>query len=271
MQAVLSSSPAGYRPVILDLSKEGDNIYYKTIIEENPQCQLLDYYEHQQKELFKIENPSQPLNGTQLHELYEKFILNKDTATLGKWVYYPWLNKMIHLLDKEAFIALRTSRNQHKITADEQNTLSQKRIGIIGLSVGHAIAVTLAAERTAGVLKLADFDTIDLSNLNRIRTGVQNIGVNKCVVTAREIAELDPYLEVECFTAGITADNIEQFLTEGGKLDLLLDECDSLDVKIMARLAARRHKIPVMMETSDKGMLDVERFDLEPERPLLHG
>jgi hypothetical protein len=25
------------------------------------------------------------------------------------------------------------------------------------------------------------------------------------------------------------------------------------------------------METSDRGILDVERFDLEPHRPLLHG
>lgn len=271
MQVVLSSSPSDYKPVIFNLSKEEDNIQYQSIIEANPQCGIIDYYEHQQKELFKIASPAQPLSSEQLDELYKKFILNKDTARLGSWVYYPWLNKMIHLLSREDFIALRTSRNQHKITADEQRSLSQKRIGIIGLSVGHAIAVTLAAERTAGVLKLADFDTIDLSNLNRIRTGVQNIGVNKCVVTAREIAELDPYLEVECFTEGISSDNIEQFLTEGGTLDLLLDECDSLDVKIMARIAARRHKIPVMMETSDKGMLDVERFDLEPERPLLHG
>src|SRR5690606_5574483 len=30
-------------------------------------------------------------------------------------------------------------------------------------------------------------------------------------------------------------------------------------------------RIPVIMDTSDRGMLDVERFDLEPNRPLLHG
>jgi hypothetical protein len=25
------------------------------------------------------------------------------------------------------------------------------------------------------------------------------------------------------------------------------------------------------METSDRGVLDVERFDLEPDRPIFHG
>src|SRR5690606_39128249 len=29
--------------------------------------------------------------------------------------------------------------------------------------------------------------------------------------------------------------------------------------------------IPVVMDTNDRGMLDIERFDLEPERPILHG
>jgi hypothetical protein len=30
-------------------------------------------------------------------------------------------------------------------------------------------------------------------------------------------------------------------------------------------------QIPVVMDTNDRGMLDVERFDLEPNRPILHG
>ena len=30
-------------------------------------------------------------------------------------------------------------------------------------------------------------------------------------------------------------------------------------------------RIPVVMATSDRGMVDVERFDQEPERPILHG
>ena len=34
---------------------------------------------------------------------------------------------------------------------------------------------------------------------------------------------------------------------------------------------ARDLGIPVIMETSDRGMLDVERFDLESDLPLLHG
>ena len=54
-------------------------------------------------------------------------------------------------------------------------------------------------------------------------------------------------------------------------LDLVIEECDSLDVKLLVREAARDRRIPVVMQTSDRGVLDVERFDLEPERPIFHG
>src|SRR5690606_8670659 len=40
---------------------------------------------------------------------------------------------------------------------------------------------------------------------------------------------------------------------------------------ILSRLKSRSLHVPVVMDTNDRGMLDVERFDLEKERPILHG
>ena len=123
-------------------------------------------------------------------------------------------------------------------------------------------------EGLAGELRLADFDTLELSNLNRIPGSVLDLGVNKAVVAARRIGEIDPYLRVVTIPEGITPENLGSFL-DG--LDLVIEECDSLDVKLLVREAARERRIPVLMETSDRGVLDVERFDLEPDRPLFHG
>ena len=74
-----------------------------------------------------------------------------------------------------------------------------------------------------------------------------------------------------CFTEGINLNTIDDFFTGGGKLDILVEECDGIDIKILARIKAKELGIPVVMDTNDKGMLDVERFDLEPERPIFHG
>ena len=50
-----------------------------------------------------------------------------------------------------------------------------------------------------------------------------------------------------------------------------MEECDALDMKAVLREMARARGIPVLMSTSDRGLVDVERFDLEPTRPILHG
>jgi hypothetical protein len=68
--------------------------------------------------------------------------------------------------------------------------------------------------------------------------------------------------------AGITAQTVDGFL-DG--LDAVIEECDSLDAKVLIREVARTRRLPVLMATSDRGLLDVERFDLEPSRPIMHG
>jgi molybdopterin/thiamine biosynthesis adenylyltransferase len=194
-----------------------------------------------------------------------------DSWVLGAWVYYPWLHRLIHVLPAAAFQLVRGNRNRDKITLEEQRTLRQRKIGVVGLSVGHAAAVLLAREGIAGQLRLADFDHVELSNLNRLNTSLANLGLAKSVVAGRDIAEIDPYLDVRIFPEGITEQNMDDFLTGGGRLDLVVEECDTLWVKLLVRERARHHGIPVVMDTNDRGMLDVERFDQEPERPILHG
>jgi molybdopterin/thiamine biosynthesis adenylyltransferase/GNAT superfamily N-acetyltransferase len=187
----------------------------------------------------------------------------------GTWVWYPWSGRLVHVLPREEFRLVRTDRNRGRIERPEQRGLFGKRIGIIGLSVGNSAALTLALEGIGGAYRLADFDDFGLSNLNRLRAGVHHLGVNKAVLSARQMFEIDPYLDIEIQRDGLTADTIEGFFSGG--IDLLVEECDTPWVKIAAREYARDLGIPVVMDCNDRGMLDVERFDLEPDRPLLHG
>ncbi|MGW0636020.1 Rv1355c family protein [Nocardia salmonicida] len=185
-----------------------------------------------------------------------------------RWVYYPWRSSVVAIVGAAAFRAIRQDRNRNKLTIVEQRELRGQAVGVIGQSAGHEIAYVVALEGSCGLLRIADFDTVELSNLNRIPGGLFDIGLNKCVVTGRRIAELDPYLPVEIFPAGVDESSIDEFLTG---LSVVVEVCDSLDVKLVAREAARRHRVPVLMETNDRGLFDVERFDLEPDRPPFHG
>jgi molybdopterin/thiamine biosynthesis adenylyltransferase/nitroreductase len=243
--------PGWYRPEVL---VDGDPAH-ATRVEElrrSPAVVVVDELQAQRAELGRLVPPPGP-----------------DVAgEPARWVHYPWRRGLVRLLGPAGFRRLRLDRNRNKITAAEQDRFAAVSVGVIGLSVGHAVAHTLALEGLAGRLRLADFDRVELSNLNRLPASVLDLGVNKAVAAARRIAELDPYLEVEIEPDGVRPGTLDRFL-DG--LDVVVEECDSLDVKVAVRLAAARRGIPVLMDTSDRGLLDVERFDLEPARPVFHG
>jgi len=193
----------------------------------------------------------------------------RDQAAESVWVHYPWSGRVVRMLTREAFRDVRTSRNRYKLSLAEQRILGEKRIGIIGLSVGFSVALNLALEGIGGHLVLADPDHLSLSNMNRLASSIADLGENKAVLAARRIWEIDPFLELSVWPHGLTLDRFDAFFGNG--LDLVIEECDSLDIKIAVRHAARARGIPVIMDTNERGMLDVERFDLEPARPILHG
>jgi len=236
---------------VLDAADPTDNAVLEQL-RTDPVVDFIDHREEQLEELRGLRPPPDP-------ELL---------AEPCRWAYYPWRRVVVAVLGPRAFRAVRLDRNRNQITSEEQVRLRSLRIGVVGLSAGHVIAHTLAAQGMCGELRLADFDRMALSNLNRVPATVLDLGLNKAEVAARRIAELDPYLVVQVLQDGLTVDNVDEFL-DG--LDVVVEECDSLDVKASVREGARARRIPVLMTTSDRGLLDVERFDLEPQRPILHG
>jgi molybdopterin/thiamine biosynthesis adenylyltransferase len=192
----------------------------------------------------------------------------EPVAASGTWFLYPWRRELVRVLPAPLHRELRLDRNRYAITAAEERRLGELTIAVAGLSVGRAVVSTLAHEGIGGELRLADFDVLDLSNLNRVPGGVADLGVGKVVLAAREVAELDPYLRVETFERGVEDATIAAFVAGA---DVIVDECDDLAIKLLLREHARAAGVPVVMATSHRGMLDVERYDLEPEREPFHG
>jgi molybdopterin/thiamine biosynthesis adenylyltransferase len=249
---------------ILDFQKLTEN-WDKSSLEK---IKILDTLVPQLYELVRIRNPHLPKDSINYDNEIEKILAGVPLSQFGNWIYYPWSQTMLRLLPEREFVEVRTSRNRLKITEEEQQILITKKIGIVGLSVGHAIAHVIALERVCGELHLADFDVLDLSNLNRLRTPLSNLGLNKTTIIQREIAEIDPYLKIKIWEEGIQTNNIDDFLFG---LDILIEVCDSLEMKILTRIRSRQNSIPVVMDTNDRGMIDIERFDIESNRPIFHG
>ncbi|HEX5394944.1 MAG TPA: ThiF family adenylyltransferase [Candidatus Saccharimonadales bacterium] len=197
---------------------------------------------------------------------------SKKSWQLGAWVYYPWSKQLVHTLSPDDFINLRTIRNRDLITSDEQQALYGFSVGCVGMSVGSASALALVQGGISKNIKIADGAVISGSNLNRILTNISSVGLRKDLVIGRMLYEMNPFIKVRRY-GKITNESIHALFDEGWKLQAVIDEIDDLETKIRLRIEARKRKIPVFMATelADSVMLDVERFDVEPDRPLFHG
>lgn len=188
-----------------------------------------------------------------------------------RWVYYPWRNTIVHILGPHDYTLVRTSRNRNLILAREQMRFDAVMIGIAGLNVGNPIGLCLALESCVR-MKLADNDSLSLSNLNRFRASLTDLGINKAVLTARQIYEINPYADVVVFQKGIELGKAERFLLKP-RIDILVEEMDNLKLKVEIREKARQLRIPVVMVTGNGEdiIVDVERFDKTPHLPFLNG
>ena len=128
--------------------------------------------------------------------------------------YYPWRRAVIAVLGCGVLPTVATGPERSSHHRGGAARLGRLRVGVIGLGVGHAVAHTLAAQGLCGELRLSDFDELELSNLNRVPATVFDQGVNKAIVAARRIAELDPCLLVSVDTAGVTPASVDGFWTD---------------------------------------------------------
>lgn len=190
------------------------------------------------------------------------------------YVVYPWRTTIVRLPNEDIFHRLRTARNCYLITDDEQRAWSNATISIAGLSVGGSI-LSVCALSGARNLRIADPDTLGPSNLNRLVGSVCDLGVPKTTLAYRRVVEADPYATVETFAEGFSASTAQQFIGGAGipLASVILEEMDDLARKVELRRLARAAQVPVIMVTDDGDdvILDVERYDLDPQRPLFHG
>jgi len=256
-------------------SREQDQV--KVLIKDRKICEVIDNFSEELENLFRINfpfiTPATPEYGATLQKFLGRYLDGKKETEAGVWAYYPWRQILVHLPESADFLKLRTSRNKFLINNEEQQKFYNSKIGVAGLSVGLAAVNSLVLSGGGGQMRIADFDNLSITNLNRLHSSVCDLSRSKAVIAARKVYEINPFQILEVFQDGITTKNISKFFgTESNKLDIFIEEIDDIKLKIDTRIWARKLKIPVVMATDngDNAMIDVERFDLEPNRKLFH-
>ncbi|NIQ98889.1 MAG: adenylyltransferase, partial [Gemmatimonadales bacterium] len=117
-----------------------------------------------------------------------------------------------------------------------------------------------------GRLAICDFDSPELSNLNRqILHNDSRIGMNKAESGRQTLCALNPSIEVEAITARIETDSVDDLV---GDADIIVDCMDNFDTRYLLNGSAIRKSIP-FVHASVWGLEGKLTFMKSPETPCL--
>ncbi len=211
------------------------------------------------------------LTNVQKNTLLKK-IFGKNPADTGFWVYYSWLNEVHWSPPENIYHELLTARNLGLVSKAEQKKFYNFNVGAVGLSIGSSAVATIVRGGGGRRIKVADFDNVEPTNLNRLRSGLPSIGLKKAEAISRIAYETNPFIDIVRYDEGINSGNVNSFFDEHFKLDVVIDACDSFDAKMMLREGAKKRKIPVIMVTDlgDGTLFDIERYDIKRNLKPFH-
>lgn len=130
------------------------------------------------------------------------------------------------------------------VDIDGQEKLLAARVLIIGLGgLGSPVAMYLAATGV-GHLILADFDRVDLSNLQRqIAHTTDRIGYSKVESAAQTLRALNPDVQITAITQMLDAEALREQVAQ---VDLVVDCCDNFQTRFAVNAACVAARVPLV-------------------------
>lgn len=159
---------------------------------------------------------------------------------------------------------------------DKLNIVKNLEVLIIGLGGVGSYVVESLARMGVKKLILVDYDTVDITNINRQLEAVHStIGRYKADVLKERILDINPNCEVILIKEKITISNIE--LLYKYKVDFLVDACDDVIIKkeILKLSTLYNQKFIMSMGTANKldptklKIMDLKNTSYDPLAKIL--
>ncbi|MCA1925216.1 MAG: ThiF family adenylyltransferase [Thiobacillus sp.] len=139
------------------------------------------------------------------------------------------------------------SRNIGWFTPSEQHALRSARVAIAGMGGVGGVHLLTLARLGVGRFRIADLDRFALVNFNRqAGASCSSLDQEKTAVMARMARDINPELELDAFSDGVSAANIDAFLRG---VDVYVDGLDYFvfETRRMVYDACRARGIPVVL------------------------
>ena len=154
------------------------------------------------------------------------------------------------------------------IDFDGQETLKSSKMLIVGLGGLGCAASQYLAVAGVGYLTLLDFDTVDLSNLQRqVLHDDSRLGMPKVESAKLSLQRLNPHIEVNAIHQLLDEQQLHDLV---GKFDVVLDCTDNVTTRNQLDTACAAHKIPLVSGAAIRIEGQVSVFTYGDNTPTYH-
>lgn len=139
------------------------------------------------------------------------------------------------------------------IGEEKLKEIERKKILLIGVGGVGSYALEALIRNGFYDITIVDFDTIDLSNLNRqLITDSTNIGKYKVDEAKKRALLINPNINIQAINEKLNKENLRNLLNQN--FDYIIDACDTLDVKfaLMENSLHYSYKLISSMGTAKK-------------------
>lgn len=125
------------------------------------------------------------------------------------------------------------------------NLLHDKFVVIVGLGAVGGYAEEALVRSGVGRLRIVDFDTVSITNINRQLLALEStIGRNKVDIARERVLDINPDIQVEALKLFAHEDTLDTILA--GKPDLVIDAIDALNPKCALLQGTYERGIPII-------------------------
>ena len=162
-------------------------------------------------------------------------------------------------------------RVEKLIGRENLNKIKNKTVAVIGLGGVGGYAVESLIRSGIEKIILVDYDTIDITNLNRqIITNQTNVTKYKTEEMKKRIQSINPNCQVITITKKLELENIEELFQH--QFDYLIDACDTLIIKQELIRRCLKEKISFIssmgtgnkLEPSKLEITDIQKTSYDP-------
>lgn len=158
------------------------------------------------------------------------------------------------------------------IGEEKLKEIERKKILLIGVGGVGSYALEALIRNGFFDITIVDFDTIDLSNLNRqLITDSTNIGKYKVDEAKKRALLINPNINIQAINGKLNKENLRNLLNQN--FDYIIDACDTLDVKfaLMENSLHYSYKLISSMGTAkktDPTKLEITTLDKTNNDPI---